>query len=40
MNIIQKLDKLELVYSKVTGIPMEVDSFNGRKYFVTFIDSP
>ena len=37
-NSTRKLEKLELVYSDVCG-PMEVDSFGGNKYFVTFIDN-
>ena len=36
-NSTQKLEKLELVYYDVCE-PMEVDSLDGNKYFVTFID--
>ena len=36
-NTTRKLEKLELVYYDVCG-PMEVDSLDGNKYFVTFID--
>ena len=33
----KKLKKLELVYSDVCG-PMDVETLEGNKYFVTFID--
>ncbi|GKU90802.1 hypothetical protein SLEP1_g4753 [Rubroshorea leprosula] len=36
-NLTRKENKLDLVYSDVCG-PLEVESFGGNKYFVTFID--
>ncbi|GKV32108.1 hypothetical protein SLEP1_g40737 [Rubroshorea leprosula] len=36
-NLTRKENKLDLVYSDVCG-PLEVESFDGNKYFVTFID--
>ncbi|GKV34500.1 hypothetical protein SLEP1_g42871 [Rubroshorea leprosula] len=36
-NLTWKENKLDLVYSDVCG-PLEVESFGGNKYFVTFID--